>query len=130
MAKPINPSSLFELPVKSFSHGMHVPAGAELLFVSGEVGARKDLTIPEGVTEQTELAFRNIEAVLAEAGMGFEHVVKLNGYLVDTDDYAAFSSIRDRFLEGCSAASTVVFVKALVFPQLKVEIEAVAAKSP
>ena len=129
MPTPIHPSTLYDLPVPSFSHGMLVPAGTELLYVSGQVGAQKDLTIPEDFTAQAELTFRNIEAVLKEAGMGFEHVVKLNTYLVEPDSFEAFTAVRNRFLEGCKLASTAVFVKGLVFPQLKVEVEAIAARA-
>ena len=51
------------------AHGMEVPPNARLLFCNGQVGARKDGTVPHDPAEQLEVIFERIGAILAAAGM-------------------------------------------------------------
>ena len=62
-----------------------VEAGG-LLFVSGQLGLdpATGKFVDGGVAEQTRQALDNIGAILAEAGLGFEHVVKMTVLLDDT----------------------------------------------
>jgi enamine deaminase RidA (YjgF/YER057c/UK114 family) len=62
-------------------------------------------------------------------GAGFEHLVRINNYLVDIErNMAAFREVRDRYLVGpARPASTTIGVPALARPGGLFEIEAVAA---
>jgi enamine deaminase RidA (YjgF/YER057c/UK114 family) len=55
--------------------------------------------------------------------------VRLNTYLTDPADVGAFRGIRDEIMDGVLTASTLVIVAGLVHPDMKVEIECVAAKA-
>lgn len=57
----------------------------ELLFVSGQVGAREDGSPEPDLDEQVRLAFRNLNAVLAGAGASFDDVVDVTLFMVDPD---------------------------------------------
>jgi len=123
------PHSPADLPVVAgFVHGMEAPAGARMLFVAGQVGWRSDGSLEQGIEAQCERAFANVFAVLASAGMAPADIVRLNTYLTDPRDVATFRAVRDRMMAGHLPASTLVVVNALVHPDMRVEVECVAAK--
>jgi 2-iminobutanoate/2-iminopropanoate deaminase len=76
-------------PFGPYSHAVEVPEGSRLLYISGEVGVRPDGTVPEGIEAQAEACWRNITAILADAGMGVGDLVKITTYLVRPEDVAA-----------------------------------------
>ncbi|MHA1567643.1 MAG: RidA family protein [Alphaproteobacteria bacterium] len=127
MNKVIAPTTVFG-PIGHYSHGIEIPPNARFIFVAGQIGTTPDGTIPEGVREQTRLALTNIVAVLEEAGMGLQDVVKLNAYLIHAEDVDAYAEERAKFQGPCKPASTLAIVAALARPEFRVEIEAVAAK--
>lgn len=61
------------------------------LFVSGQVGSRKDGWPEADLQEQVRLAFANLNAILAEAGCSFEDVVDTTLFMVDP--HAKFETI-------------------------------------
>ena len=56
-----------------------------LLFVSGQVGSRPDGSPEPELDEQVRLAFRNLNAILAEAGCSFDDVIDATVFMVDPD---------------------------------------------
>lgn len=82
--------------------------------------------IPEGITAQAEQSCRNVGAILAAAGVGFENVIKTTCFLADMDDFAAFNAVYAKFFVSRPARSCVA-VKALPKGVL-CEIEAIAVK--
>lgn len=109
----------------AFSPGVRV---GELLFVSGQVAQDGNgNTVGIGDCEaQTRQVMSRIRAIIAAAGGRMEDVVKITTFLVNLDDYPAFSRVRaETFPENPPASSTVV-VAALVRPEFLVEVEAVA----
>jgi enamine deaminase RidA (YjgF/YER057c/UK114 family) len=77
---------------------------------------------------QVGLALDNLEAVLSEAEMGLADIVRLNMYATDVDDFLAnFGLLAGRLQEaGAAYASTLLGVTRLAFPELMVELEAIA----
>ena len=69
---------------------------------------------------------RNVGAVLAAAGVGFENVVKTTCFLADMEDFAAFNQVYAKYFVSKPARSCVA-VKALPKGVL-CEIEAIAVK--
>lgn len=61
------------------------------LFVSGQVGSRKDGSPEPDLNEQVRLAFANLNAILAEAGSSFEDVVDTTIFMVNP--HAEFETI-------------------------------------
>jgi enamine deaminase RidA (YjgF/YER057c/UK114 family) len=82
---------------------------------------------PPGAYEQTLAVLRKIETLLQAAGGGAHNILKLTVYLTDiADKDEAGRARRDFFGPGPYPASTLVAVQALVSPELRVEIDALA----
>lgn len=128
MIKHINPEEL-KSPSSRYSHGIEVAAGARWLHVSGQTGSGGDVRSLTNFELQVEEAFSKVEAVLTGANMSKANLVKLTAYvcLPNGEALAAYRKVRDRWLEGHTAASTYLVVVGLANPNLLVEIEAIAA---
>jgi enamine deaminase RidA (YjgF/YER057c/UK114 family) len=114
-------------PFGPYSHAVEVPEGSRLLYISGEVGVLPDGTVPEGIEAQAEACWRNITAILADAGMGVGDLVKITTYLVRPGDVAAAGAARAKHFGDARPGSATIIVRALVAPEWLIEIEAVAA---
>jgi 2-iminobutanoate/2-iminopropanoate deaminase len=101
-----------------------------LVFVSGQIGLDPDGgdLVPGGATAEAERALRNLEAVLAAAGLGFDDVVRVTIYLVDLADFAAVNDVYRHRLRSPYPARATVGVSSL--PRgARVEIDAIAVAS-
>jgi 2-iminobutanoate/2-iminopropanoate deaminase len=98
-----------------------------LVFVAGQVGLRPDHAelVGDGIAEQTEQAFDNLQAILEEAGSGLDRIVKTTVFLDDFGDFAAMNEVYGRRIGSNPPARSTVEVAALP-SGAKVEIEAVA----
>ena len=65
--------------------------------------------------------------ILEAEGATLANVVKVTVFLTDMQDRAEIAQVRERYFQGTYPASTLVQVAALATPNLKLEIEAVAA---
>jgi enamine deaminase RidA (YjgF/YER057c/UK114 family) len=110
------------------AHGVEVPAGARLLFTNGQVGTKRDGTTPGTTADQAEVVFARLEAVLAAAKMTLSDIVRLTVFLPDQGDVGTFVEVRDRVMGDHKPGAIILVVKALARPELKIEIEAIAAK--
>lgn len=129
MNRAHNPGAIAPPFRNIYSHGIEVPANARTLWIAGQVGTRPDGSIAPDCAGQAEQVMANIGAILAEAGMGFADLVKLNAYLVRAEDVPVFAPIRAKHLAGARPAMTTVIVSALAVPDWLIEVEAVAARS-
>ena len=100
-----------------------------LIFISGQLPLIPETGVfPEGgIAEQTEQSLKNVGAILAAAGCGYENVLKTTVFLQNMDDFAAMNEVYARFFtENCPARAAVEVAK---LPKgALVEIEAIAAK--
>ena len=130
MNREIMPSTIAP-PAANYAHAVLSTNGAELLHVSGQVAARLDGTIPDGVAEQADVIWSNIAAILAEAGMEMTDIVSITTYVVVDfmADLPQVMAARDAALAGHRAASTLVTVPALARPAWKMEVAIVAARA-
>jgi 2-iminobutanoate/2-iminopropanoate deaminase len=124
----LNPPTV-HAPGAAYSHSAVVPAGAELVFLSGQVGVRPDGSLPSSISAQADQVFANIGALLAAHGLDASALVKLTMFVVAGQDIQAVRAARAKFLGAHRPASTAVFVSQLVDPAWYVEVEAFAAKS-
>ena len=97
-----------------------------MIFVSGQVGIDENLKIADGIENQTEQAFRNLEKVLAEAGADLQDIVELVTFHTSMKDMKGFAKIKAKFIPDKFPAWTAVGVTELVLPGLLVEIKATA----
>ena len=126
MLKFLTPKSI-RPPFARYSHGVEVPAGRRLVVCSGQLGIGPDDSIPEDAGAQAELCFSNIVAVLAEAGLGLEDLVRINAYVTDRAHMKPYMDVRDRLVGDPPPASTLMIVSGFARPEFKVEIEVIAA---
>ncbi len=126
MFKAIDPDDIHEPISEIYHHGLEIPAGARLLFVSGQVGMAKDGSKRDGIEAQSEQLWTNITAILHDAGMTVENIVKINTYIVGMENFPAFSEVRKRFLNGHRPAALGVSVAGLWDGYL-VEMDLIAA---
>jgi 2-iminobutanoate/2-iminopropanoate deaminase len=110
-----------------FVHGISVEEGKKLIFVSGQNGIDTNGQVVSGDFEaQCSKSFENVSAILANAGCTPLNIVKLTAYVTDITNADAFVRISSEFFKGEFCTQTLVEVSALAFPELKVEIEAIA----
>lgn len=101
-----------------------------MLFASGQLGINPATgNFVEGaVKEQTAQAFKNVKAILAEAGLDISDVVKTTVFLADMGDFGAMNEVYASQFEGAFPARSAVAVKTLPKNGL-VEIEVIAVKA-
>jgi enamine deaminase RidA (YjgF/YER057c/UK114 family) len=92
------------------------------------VGVSTDGVVPDDPEKQIELAWDNLFAVLADAGMTAKDLVKVDGFITHRDLVPFYRKERERRFAGHAAATTMVIVAGLAEPNLLVEIQAVAAR--
>lgn len=126
MHKLINPISITASP--SYSHGVVSEGSLRWLEIAGQVGRDADGTIPDGIEAQAEIAWRNLSAVLKEAGMEMSDLVGITVYLVDRADNDGFDKVRSRWLGAARPASTKVYISGLANPKMRCEVQARAAR--
>ena len=105
-----------------YSQGM---VTGNLVFCSGQIPVVPATgEIPEGITAQAEQSCKNVGAVLAEAGCGYENVVKTTCFIADMNDFAAFNEVYAKYFVSKPARSCCA-VKTLP-KNVLCEIEAIA----
>ena len=100
-----------------------------MLFASGQLGLDPATGnfVEGGVKEQTVQAFKNVHAILEEAGLSIDDVVKTTVFLADMSDFVAMNEVYASQFEGTFPARSAVAVKTLPKNGL-VEIEVIAVK--
>ena len=103
-----------------------VKAG-NMLFVSGQVPVVPEtMEIVEGdVKAQTAQSLKNVQAILAEAGLDFSHVVKSTVFIKDMNEFAQINEVYAEFFGENKPARACVEVARLP-KDVKVEIEVIA----
>lgn len=109
------------------SHYTDAVRFGNLLFISGAAPVDQDSKlIGEGdVAEQTRQVLSNIKKILVASGATFRDVLKVTVYLTDVADRKVINSVRQEFFGDARPASTLIGIKELAIPGMKVEIEAV-----
>jgi len=114
-----------------FSDGTKAPISQAVraggfLFVAGQLGVDADFRVVGGdIASQARQALRNLEQRLADGGSSVQDVVKVNAFLADAGDFAAFNEVYRKVFAVAPPARTTV-VSALLVPGARIEIEAIA----
>ena len=114
-----------------FSQGELVEGASRVLFCAGQTSVDENGAPQHAgdMAAQVSLALDNLEAVLREAGMELANVVRLNIYTTDVDAlFASYGSAAERLgAAGVTPPGTLLGVARLAYPELMVELEAIAA---
>lgn len=121
-----NPKSIMT-PNGTYSHGAEVPPNARWLFIAGQVSGKLGGDIPKTFDEQADVVWKNVLAILADADMSVNNLVKIQSFITRTEDFQKFFEKRAQYLGAHRPASTLIVVAALADPAFLVEIEGVAA---
>lgn len=126
MHKPLSPSGIHP-PFAPYSHGIEIVSRSRLVFCSGQLGIAADAAVPADCAGQARLCFDNIKAILAEAGMGLEHIVKLTTFVTAREHLKPYMEVRNQLFADPYPASTLMIVAGFARPEFVVEVEAIAA---
>jgi len=116
-------------PALGYANG--VAASGRMIFCGGLIGWNAEQAFEsDDFIDQVAQTLRNIVAVLAEAGAGPEHIVRLTWYVTDKQEYLArlkeLGRVYREIIGKHFPAMALVQVVALVEDRAKVEIEATA----
>ena len=105
-------------------------APGSLVFVSGQVplDPATGALVDGGIAAQAEQALKNVGAILAEAGLAYENVVKTTVLLADIADFAAVNEVYARYFTGEALPARAAFGVAALPLGAGVEIEAIAVR--
>jgi enamine deaminase RidA (YjgF/YER057c/UK114 family) len=124
--RQLNPASLPAPGTGNYTHGTEITWATRTVFVSGQVPwADENGKLPEDFESQCRLTWKNVLAVLAEAGMGAQNLVKITTYLCDRAHREANSRIRHEVLGDHRPAVTIIICD-IYAEEWLLEIEAVA----
>jgi enamine deaminase RidA (YjgF/YER057c/UK114 family) len=114
-----------------FSQAVKVTEPRQFLVCSGQTAIGPDGSLPTSadIGAQVRAAFENVMAVLEAGGMTPADVVKSTVYTTDVDAcIGVLGPLAQGMLGSSLPASTLIGVNRLAFPELKFEIEVVAAR--
>lgn len=124
----MEPVSSPDAPKAIGPYSQAVRAG-NMVFLSGQIALdpRSGEMVAADIATETERVLDNLAAVLAAAGLGFEHVVRTTIYLVEMTDFPTVNATYAKRFSGTFPARATVQVAAL--PKgARVEIDAIAVK--
>jgi len=122
MKKQVNTSSA---PAAIGPYSQGVIAGS-LLFVSGQIplNPSNGSLVSDSLESQANQVFKNLHAIIQEAGTSFEHVLKLTIYLTDLENFAAVNKVMENYFNEPYPARATVEVSRLP-KDVEVEIDAI-----
>lgn len=107
-----------------YSQAIAVPSESNIVFLSGQIALdpATGQIVEGGIEAETKQVMKNIEAILKEIGVGFDHVVKTTIFLVTMNDFAIVNQVYGSYFRQNPPARSTVAVAEL--PRgAKVEIE-------
>jgi len=109
------------------SHYTDAVRFGNLLYISGmaPLDGEQNLLGGDDVVEQARHVHEALKKVLTRAGATFADVLKVTVYLTDVDDRTKINPVRKEYFGSTLPASTLIGVRQLAIPGMKVEIEAV-----
>jgi len=115
--------------IGKYSDAIAVGPNMRWFITSGTPGLSAAGGLPEGTAGQAEIAWQNIVNLLAKADMTVADIVKVTQYLTRAEDIKAYAEVRARFLGENRPASMLLVIPQLVWPEILVEVEIIAART-
>ena len=99
----------------------------DFLFISGQIPMIPETNeiVSGDIVEETQQVMKNLEAILTEAKLTFEHVVKTTIFLTDMNLFAAVNGVYGAYFKGDYPARETVAVRGLP-RNVNVEISMIA----
>jgi enamine deaminase RidA (YjgF/YER057c/UK114 family) len=115
--------------IGAYSDAIETAPNLRWLMTSGTPGLSIDGDLPKDITGQAELAWKHILGVLEQAGMSAIDIVKVTQYLTRAEDIPAYAKVRAQMLGSVRPAFMLLVVPQLVWPEILLEVEVIAAKA-
>jgi 2-iminobutanoate/2-iminopropanoate deaminase len=124
--KVIQPKSLND-PRPRYSQGI-LAEGGKVLFVAGQTASDKDNNVvgKGDIEAQTEQVFKNLRAVLEEAGGTLDNLVMTTTYITDRKYREGYNKVRMKQYKQGAPTSTLVIITGLAHPDYLIEINGIA----
>ena len=122
----LNPSNAPK-PAANYSNVAIIPAGKNLLSISGQIGNDIEGEIAESLEDQYRLALQNINLIVESQGGTKDDIAKITVFMTDEPDWVKIKSAADEFLPSPRPSMSFIYVKGLFRPDIKVEVEGLAA---
>lgn len=123
---PRNPTEGIYPTSDDYVHGLEVRGATRTLYVAGTMGLDSSGAPGAGITEQLDLVWSNVRAVLAAAEMTVDNIVRITSYLRDPAYAEQNAAARVAALGGRVVPTTALIAQTLSEDWL-VEIEVIAA---
>lgn len=109
------------------SHYCDAVRFGNLLFIAGvpPTDASGKVVGGDDVAAQARQVHLNMKKILEAAGASFADILKVTVYLLDVNDRAKINPVRKEFFGSARPASTLIGIRELAIPGMKIEIEAV-----
>lgn len=99
--------------IGTYSQAVCVSAG-ETVYLSGQIGLdAATMQMVNGIEAQIQQVFLNLKAVANASGGDLKHIVKLNIYLTDLDNFALVNDIMASYFDQPYPARAAIGVQAL-----------------
>ena len=115
----------FSHQIGRYPDAIRVPAGYDQIIVSGTPGLDENGDIPADFAEEARQAWRNVAAILEKAGASISDIVSVRLYLTREEDIKTYVEVQKEMIDH-ERAATLFVAKAMVWPEIHVEVEAVA----
>lgn len=107
---------------------VEIPPGSRVLYISGQTATDSNGNTPADAETQADIVYQKLVQSLEDAGMSVKDLVKTTVYMINPSDIGALIKAGQKYNPGGTQAGTLIYVKALAYPEVLIEIEAVAAK--
>ena len=113
-------------PVGAYSQAVQFNG---MLFLSGSIAIHPDTgeLVLDDIQSETHQVMRNIEAVLREAGSGFDKVLKCSVFVSDILNFAAINEVYASYFDAATAPARELVEVAALPKGVNVEISVIAA---
>ena len=114
-------------PVGPYNQSVKV---GDLLFVSGQIAIipGNGELVKGTIEEETEQVMSNLKAILEEAGLTFENVIKASVFVTDMNDYGKINGIYAKYFSEETAPARELIEVANLPKFVNVEISVIASK--
>jgi 2-iminobutanoate/2-iminopropanoate deaminase len=122
--EPVNPAGA----APALGPYQHAIRSGDFLYCSGQIPispSTPDAPPPPDIESQTDIVLSNIRRILADQGLGFEHVIKTTVFMTDLGQFSAMNGVYARYFNPPYPARSTIQVAGLPRSS-NVEIEVVA----
>ena len=115
-------------PAGSYSNLAILPPGKRILVIAGQIGNLIDGSMVDGLEAQYEQTLKNIHALVISQGGSKHDIARITVFLTEEpSDWSKIKDANEKYLNQPPPAKTWIYVSKLFKPEVKVEIEALAA---